>query len=88
MRNFYELRGHKIRERQIFLRTYTLVRERQTAKYFIKDGRAYYLNDDGGACLCNFGADFLNRSPTIMIEPLDEFYGGKFAAPEGGADDA
>jgi hypothetical protein len=76
MPNTYELRGHVLRERQCFLRTYTCQREKHTAKYFIERGKVYFLHEDGEAGRCNFGIPFLHRSPTTAIEPLEEFYEG------------
>jgi len=74
MPNTYELRGHELQERQLFLRTYTMERKKRTAKYFIERGEVFYLAEDGSAGPCNFGIRFLNVPPTTSIEPLEEFY--------------
>ena len=74
MNRTYELRGHQLRERQLFRRTYTFERKKRTAIYFIERGKVYYLSEDGSANPCSFGLQFLGCAPTVNIEPLDEFY--------------
>ena len=78
----YNLKGCKIKEHQLFRRTYYVHscngnRELHTATYFIDGGRAYFVDaDNGEAGRCNFNASFLNTGHTKSIEPLDEFYKG------------
>ena len=77
----YSLKGHKIKERQLFVRTYYVERRLHTATYFIDGGRAFSFSaDDGKASRCNFNASFLNTGHTKSIEPLDEFYMGALGA--------
>ncbi len=71
----YTIKGHEIRERQLFERSFNVQREATTGIYFIEDGKAFYIDDDGKAVRCNFSVDFLNRGYTKSIEPLDKFYG-------------
>jgi hypothetical protein len=73
----YSLKGCKIKERQLFVRTYYVERKLRTATYFIDGGRAYSVDsDDGTISRCNFNAGFLNSGHTKSITPLDEFYWG------------
>ena len=73
----YHLKGHKIKERQLFVRTYYVQRKLTTATYFIDGGRAFSISaDDGEVGRCNFNAGFLNTGHTKSIEPLDRFYDG------------
>jgi hypothetical protein len=73
----YSLKGCKIKERQLFVRTFYVERKLHTATYFIDDSRAYSVSaDDGEISRCNFNASFLNTGHTKSITPLDEFYWG------------
>ena len=73
----YNLKGHEIKERQIFLRHYHVNRKPHTGTYFIDSGRAYSISaEDGEVGRCNFSAEFLNSGHTKSIVPLEEFYEG------------
>jgi len=70
----YTIKGHEIKERQIFIRNYFVSGEPYTGIYFIDGGRAYYISkEDGEVGRCNFNASFLNTGHTKSIEPLAEF---------------
>ena len=74
----YSLKGCKIKEHQLFVRTYYVQRELHTGTYFIDGGRAFSIGtDDGEVLRCNFNASFLNTGHTKSIKPLDEFYCGE-----------
>jgi hypothetical protein len=74
----YRIKGFDIKERQLFIRSYSVQGEPRKATYFIDGGRAYSVSaDDGKAGRCNFNAGFLNSGHTKAIEPLDEFYEGR-----------
>jgi len=74
----YILKGQKIKERQIFIRTYYVERKLTTGTYFIDGGRAYNIGaEDGEVGRCNFNAAFLNTGHTKSIEPLGSFYEGE-----------
>jgi hypothetical protein len=74
----YDLKGCKIKERQLFVRSYYIGCELTTGTYFIDGGRAYFISaDDGEVGRCNFNAGFLNTGHTKSIEPLDQFYDGE-----------
>ena len=76
----YNLKGHEIKEHQLFLRNYHVDRKPYTGKYFIHGGRAYSIcTEDGEVSRCNFNAGFLNSGHTKSIEPLDEFYEGEIS---------
>jgi hypothetical protein len=73
----YTLKGRKVKERQLFVRTYYIQSEFTTGTYFIDGGRAFYISaEDGEVGRCNFNAGFLNSGHTKSIEPLDDFYNG------------
>jgi len=73
----YNLKGCKIKERQLFVRTYYIQRKLTTGTYFIDGGRAFCISaDDGEVGRCNFNAGFLNTGHTKSIQPLDKFYDG------------
>ena len=73
----YNIKGHIIKERQLFKRDYYVNREPSTGIYFIDGGRAFAIDkEDGSAGRCNFNANFLNSGHTKAITPLDDFYDG------------
>ena len=79
----YTLKGQKIKERQLFVRTYYVQGELTTGTYFIDGGRAFHIStEDGEVGRCNFNAGFLNSGHTKTIELLDEFYDGELGKAE------
>ena len=73
----YNIKGCKIKERQLFVRTYYVQRKLTVGTYFIDGGRAYYIStDDREIVRCNFNVGFLDSGHTKTIEPLNEFYKG------------
>jgi hypothetical protein len=79
----YNLKGCKIKERQLFVRTYHVQRKLHTGTYFIDGGRAFSISpDDNEVGRCNFNASFLNTGHTKSIQPLDKFYEGTIGADD------
>ena len=77
----YNIKGHKIKERQLFKRDYYVNREPATGTYFIDGGRVFSIDsEDGSAGRCNFNASFLSSGHTKAITPLDDFYVGAVGA--------
>ena len=80
MANLYKLKGgHRVRERQLFQRTYPVLGsdELHTATYFIHREKVYSVDPETGEpSKCNFSAGFLNTKHRQTFQPLDEFYEG------------